>query len=67
MHLKRNEVDPFFEMNEHVMKNGSSTITSIENDHDPSVINQHKNLRKLNSIKKDHNVNSVGLQMYCVF
>ena len=35
-----------------VMKNGLFTITLFENDHGPSVMNHHKQHRKLNCIKK---------------
>ena len=34
------------------MKNGLFTITSFENDHGPSVMNHHKQHRKLNCINK---------------
>ena len=36
-----------------VMKDGLFRITSLEKDQDPSVMNHHKQHRKLNCIKKD--------------
>ena len=52
LHLKRNEFDPFLKRIITGDKNGLFTITSFENDDDPSVMNHHKKHRKLNCIKK---------------
>ena len=49
------------------MKNGSSTITLIEKDHSPTMMNQQKPCQKLSCLKKDHAVNLMGLQRCYVF
>ena len=48
LNLKRNESDPFLNELSLVMRNGLFTITLSENDHGPSVMNYHKQHRKLN-------------------
>ena len=49
------------------MKNGLFTIMSFENDYAPSVMNHHKQHRKLNFIKKDYAVCLVGLERCGIF
>ena len=58
LHLKRNEFDPFLNKLSLVIKNRMFRITSFENDNGPSVMNHHKQHRKLNCMKK---------RLYCLF
>ena len=68
LHLKRNAFDPFLNELSLVMKNGLFTITSLENDHGPSVMNYQKRHRKLNCIKKkDYAICLVKLERCDIF
>ena len=65
VHLKRNEFDFFLNELSLVMKNGLFRITSFENDHGPSVMNHHKQHRKLNYIKKRLGIGKVWYFLSC--